>query len=82
MAVSCPADASRVVQAGHLTDDSVWENEVRVPDVLNLLMNISPLMEDMCSHLEATEHYIQAMEHSEGDAATTTQLTSDEYVPR
>ena len=84
MAVSLPrlANASRVMQAGHLRDDSVWENEAQVHNGLNLLMDISSLMEDICSHLEATEHYIQARERSEGDAATSTPPTSDEYVPK
>ena len=37
----CLAEASGVVQAGHLTDDIIQENEGRVTNVLDLCMDFS-----------------------------------------
>ena len=77
----CPADASGVAQAGQLTYDAVQENEARVTEVLDLLMDISPSMRDISSHLEATECYIQAREKSEGLAAKRT-CPGDDLLPQ
>ena len=58
------ADVPGVAQVGHLTDDTtVGEYEGWIFNVLDLLMDISSLMGAISSHLEATEHYIQAEEH-------------------
>ena len=48
----CTADASNVVaHAGHIRDDAIQEgNKAQVPDVLDLLMNISSSRGDHSSH--------------------------------
>ena len=73
---------SEVAQAGHTKDDTVRENKAQVPNFLDLLMDISSSMGDICSCFETTKHYIQAREHLEGIRATTAPLTSEEDVPR